>query len=204
MRAWVCVLMLAAPAFAESKWDWSQDVSYQENHDPSVVWLSDGRRLKVSYAAVPWKTVAGWSKGRALLLAYRPESGVVLVDAESGGVLPVLRGLEKNPIELLTEQCVKENPSTMGAVECYGKGTERWDQELNRAYQALLGALDDEGKKAATKAQQEWVRFRDAQFAAIASVNNRQGTVWRIVSAEQRMKVVREQAERLNDQLDPL
>ena len=198
------VLMLSTLAHAETKWDWSQSVNYQENHDPSVIWLTDGRKLHVNYTAIPWKTVSGWSKGRSLLLAYQPESGLVLMDPESGKAIPVFNGMGKHPIELLTEKCVQENQTTQGMVVCYGKGRDRWTQELDRSYKALLATLDDAQKKAVTESQQQWLKFRDAQVDAIYAVNNKQGTIWRIVSVQQALQVVREQAERLNSQLDPI
>lgn len=204
MKILLSVLMLSIPAQAQTTWDWSQSATYQENHDPGVIWLTEGQKLKVEYTNISWKTVDGWTKGRPLLLAYRPETGAVLADPESGKAIPVLRGMEKHPIELPAEACVEKDSTTRGMVECYAQERRRWDQEMNRAYTALLGSLDATQKKAVTQSQRQWLKFRDAQFAAIAAVNNRQGTIWSIVAAEQAMRLVREQAERLNDQYDPL
>ena len=198
------VLLFATAAQAQVKWDWSQSVNFQADHDPSVIWLTDGRRLKVHYGEIPWETVYHWSNGRALLLAYRPESGVVLVDLESGKTIPVLRGMDKAPIEILTEKCIRDASTTMGIFECDVKGRDRWEQEVNRAYEALLGTLDDAQKNAVKDAQLEWTKFRDAQSFAFAAVNHHTGSIWRGVSAEQERRLVREQAERLNDQFDPL
>ncbi len=39
---------MPASALAAEKWDYQQEVSYQEYHDPLMVWLSDGRKLAVS------------------------------------------------------------------------------------------------------------------------------------------------------------
>jgi uncharacterized protein YecT (DUF1311 family) len=198
------VLLLSTPAQAQVGWDWSQRVNFQEDHDPSVIWLADGRRLKVYYGEIPWETVSHWSKGRALLLAYRPESGVVLVDLMSGKTISVLRGMDKPPIELLTEKCIRDHSTTQGIAACFAAGRERWEREMNRAYEVLLGILDDAQRKPVKDAQQEWAKFREAQTAAIAAVNQHTGSIWRGVSAEQEMQLIREQAERLNKQFDPL
>ncbi len=204
MEIILSVLMLSIPAKAQTKWDWSQSVTYQENHDPGVIWLGDGRKLKVSFTDISWKTVAGWSKGRSLLLAYRPETGAVLFDPESGKAIPVLRGPEKHPIDILTDACVAQNSTTIGIGHCYVEGRGRWDREMNRAYEALMGTLNEAQKKAVKQSQRQWVKFRDSQFAAISAVNTRQGTIWSIIGAEQMLQVVREQAERLNNLYDPL
>ena len=200
---WVLsILMLSTLVHAETNWDWSQSVAYQENHDPSVVWLTDGRKLKVIFAGIPWKTVHDWTKGRSLLLAYNPESGVVIFDSGSGKSIPVLSGMEKHPIELLSEKCLKDNSTTMGMVECFGKERDRWNKEMNRAYKALRETLNDKQRKAVEESQGQWLKYRDSQIDAIYAVNDREGTIWRVVSAEQAMKVVREQAERLNSMME--
>jgi uncharacterized protein YecT (DUF1311 family) len=200
----LCVLLLSTPAHAKTKWDWSQNVGFQEDHDPAMIVLTDGRQLKVHYTTILWETVHGWAKERPLQLAYKPETGLVLIDVESGKALPVLRGLEKHPIELLTEKCLQENPSTVGMIGCYGKARDRWGQEMDRAYNALLATLNDPQSQAVRQSQQQWLRFKDSQITAIFSVNSRQGTVWSIISTQQVTQLVKEQAERLNSQLDPI
>jgi uncharacterized protein YecT (DUF1311 family) len=197
MRA-VLTLVLLLFAQPAGPWTWSQRVEYQENHDPSMVWLRDGRKLQVEFSAIPWETVNKWPAGKALELVYDAEFGQRLVDPESKKALPVLGGLEKHPIDLVLAACLEKNGSTTGMVECYGEAESRWDQELNRAYRALLAPLDEQSKKKVQEAQRAWLGFRDGQLSAISSVYGaRAGTMWRIVAARQSMEVVREQALRL-------
>jgi uncharacterized protein YecT (DUF1311 family) len=199
MRKWFFFLFLCpSVVLAGEQWDWSERVQYQENHDPSMVWLTDGRKIQVEYSAIPWQTVDKWPRGNPLLLRYNAESGVVLFDPDSQKALPVLRGLDKHPIDLIVGKCLGQNDSTTGMVDCYGRGHDLWDKELNRSYKALIESLGDDQKKKVKEAQQQWLQFRDAQIAAIGAIyHGREGTLWRIVAAEQFMNVVKEQAQRL-------
>src|SRR5215470_431193 len=46
MTAVLTLVALLFPAQRTEPWTWSQRVEYQDNHDPSMVWLRDGRRLQ--------------------------------------------------------------------------------------------------------------------------------------------------------------
>ena len=198
MTAVLILLVLLFPAQRTEPWTWSQRVEYQENHDPSMVWLRDGRKLQVEFSVIPWKIVNKWPAGKALELVYDAELGLRLVDPETKKFLPVLGGLERHPIDLALAACLEKNGTTTGMVDCYGEAEGRWDQELNRAYCTLLAPLDEQSKRKVQEAQRAWLSFRDGQLSAISAVYGaREGTVWRVVAARQSMEVVREQALRL-------
>lgn len=183
----------AAPA-----WDWSQPVRYAENHDPAMVALADGRDLSVLFAEITFEDVDKWPKDKALVLGYRDGAGVVLFDADSGKSLLVLHGLEdQHPIDLLLKRCLDRNGTTLGDIDCHAAAERRWDAELNRAYRLLLGALDPPHAAALRTAQQQWLKFRDAERSAIDAVYDREGTLWKVVDARRRMELVRERALRL-------
>jgi uncharacterized protein YecT (DUF1311 family) len=199
MRNWLLfILLLPTVVLADVKWDWSESVEYQENHDPSMIWLTDGRKIRVEYSKIPWEAVEKWPRGKAVVLGYQPEVGVVLFDPESQKSIPILSGLQKHPIDLITEKCLEDNQSTQGMVECYDGGYGLWDKELNRSYSGLMASLNDEQRKAVQEAQRQWLKFRDAQIIAIGAISNRDGTIGRIVSAEHVMNLIKEQAQRLN------
>jgi uncharacterized protein YecT (DUF1311 family) len=150
------------------------------------------RKLQVQFSAIPWEAVNKWPAGKALELVYDGEFGLRLFDPESKKDLPVLGGLEKHPIDLELAACLEKNDSTMGMVECYGEAESRWEQELNRAYRALLAPLDEQPKRRVQEAQRAWLGFRDGELSAISSVYSaREATIWRIVAARQSMEVVR-------------
>jgi len=194
----IAPLALAAPA-----WDWSQAVKLDRQHDPSMIALADGRDLSVRYdEGLAFEDADKWPKGKALLLAYRDGNGVVLFDADSGKSLRVVLGADPHPIDLLRKRCLDKNGTTLGDIECNAAAEKRWDAELNRAYQQLIGALDETHQPALRAAQQQWLKFRDAERAAIDAVYDREGTLWRVVDARHRMELVRERALKLGSLYD--
>ena len=58
-----------------SEWLYHKAMQYQENHDPSMVWLNTGEKIEVRYSNIKWKEVDTWKKGKQLFIAYRPETG---------------------------------------------------------------------------------------------------------------------------------
>ncbi len=61
-------------ALGGDKWEWSENIKYQENHDPSQVWLADGRKLSVDYGPIPWEVVDLWPRSKDLILGYSKET----------------------------------------------------------------------------------------------------------------------------------
>lgn len=197
-RAIFLLILFSTSVFAQGKWDYREDVKYSENHDPSMVWLADGRKLEVIYGSIPWEEVQTWSKGRMLILGYRIGVGTVLYDVETKKELPVVSGMDKHPLDLLLERCLEENWTTRGMIECYGNANNSWDLELNAHYKRLMATLNSEQKASLRKSQIAWIKFKDAQLESIGAIYDRDGTMWGIVRSQQAMSVTRDQALRLN------
>lgn len=194
-------LLLLVPmlAQAEPRWDWSEPVRYQENNDPALVTLTDGREVQVDYADIPWNVVNTWERDRPLILGYTAGSGAVLFDPASGKSIPVLYGLgDRHPIDLLVRRCLDLDETTSAIIGCYVMGREHWDKELNRVYAALLASLDEDHKGPVRAAQRQWLKFRDTEFAALDAVYDRDGTLWRIVGSKRRTEFVRERVQTLS------
>lgn len=191
-------LLVSTLAHAEPRWDWSEPVRYQENNDPALVTLADGREVQVGYTGIPWDVVNTWERGRSLILGYAAGSGVVLFDPASGKSIPVLYGLgERHPIDLLVRRCLDLDETTPATIGCHVMGREHWDKELNRVYAALLASLDEDHRGPVRASQRQWLKFRDAEFAALDAVYDRDGTQWRIVGSKRRTELVRERAQTL-------
>lgn len=190
--------LLSGTALAQSSWDYRESVEYLANGDPSRVWLADGRKIEVIYEAIPWEEVDSWPEGKPLILGYRTGVGTLLHDPKTGKEIPVVSGLAQHPLDLILDQCLDENWTTLGMIECYGVAQTRWDAELNAHYQRLMNTLNPGQQALLKQSQRAWIAFRDAQLASIHAVYDRDGTIWRIVQAQQAMKVTREQALRLN------
>jgi len=103
----ICTALSAAFAFAASaqtpKWDWSENVAYQDTHDPNAILLDGLRAVDVVYGELKWEDVDAWPKGKPLLLAYSAKTGTVLLDPDSGKRLWVISGLKQHPIDAIVQ-----------------------------------------------------------------------------------------------------
>ena len=199
MRNIIFILILFSVSVATNeKWDFKEDVQYLENHDPSMVWLSDGRKLEVVYGSISWEEVASWSKGKKLVLGYRIGVGITLHDPQTNKGIPVVTGMDKHPIDSLLDQCLKKDTSTKGMIDCYSSAHNNWDAELNAHYKKLMSTLNPKQKTLLKKSQRAWIKFKEAQFESIKAIYDRDGTMWGIVKSIQAMDITKEQALRLN------
>lgn len=110
-----------------------------------------------------------------------------------------------NTIDLNTESCLNNNPSTAGMLECFTHAEQEWDTELNRVYKTLQSQLKPSGQDALKQAQRVWIAQRDKEFELINAIHAQMdGTMWISVMANKRADVVKERALALQDYLDLL
>ncbi len=201
-------LGVGVPAGA-NEWLYREEVSYVTRHDPVSIELKGGHELQVSYAGITWKDVSGWKVGRRLVIAYKPETGSVLLDPATGKHTSILRSTKMHPIDTLWRKEAREAPNTIASAAIQVKAGSLWDKELNRVYKLLLEdawprKFTRQEKDALINSQRKWIQFRDAQLAAIGVVyGKRNGTVQKINSAHQAMELTRSQALRLGSFLVP-
>ncbi len=188
---------------AAEKWDYQQEVSFQDYHDPLMIWLADGRKLAVSLLDIKYEEISKWQRGKKLKLLFQTGAGISLMDSQTGKKIPVLAGWGKHPIEILQEQCQEKNYSTMGMVECTQQAGKRWDSELNFAYGRLQKQVSDEAKESLKLAQRQWLKYRDEQTKAIQAVyRQREGTIWYTIAAQSVVEITRDQTLRLQSLLE--
>jgi uncharacterized protein YecT (DUF1311 family) len=110
---------------------------------------------------------------------------------------------EEHAIDKALGRCVDKDPSTAGMVNCIGQAARDWDKELNKNYQRLTAALDPEPRRALRIAQQEWLKYRDREFALIDALYAKmEGTMYIPMHAEDRLRVVRRRAQELASYLN--
>jgi uncharacterized protein YecT (DUF1311 family) len=163
-------------------WLYQQPVVYSENHDPSMVYLDDGRQLQVEYGPeIEWEEVNKWQKGKKLFISYNSTNGTVLVDSSTGKTLPILSGLKEHPLEVLEHQRGKKDISTMDMVDTLNAFTDLWEKEMNRVLNALMTTVDMDGKRTIQDSQEAWKKFRDAEVKMLIKIHNeREGTIQRL------------------------
>jgi uncharacterized protein YecT (DUF1311 family) len=84
------------------------------------------------------------------------------------------------------------NPLTYKAV----------DAQLNQVYQAILPNLDDDKKTTLVKAEKEWIKFRDKEFAAIDKTDYDTPKLTPIERALDKIDIVKERTKQLQVMLD--
>ncbi|ARJ40616.1 hypothetical protein B1H58_00470 [Pantoea alhagi] len=107
-------------------------------------------------------------------------------------------GLAAEPGEEIDQQlqaCKLHANSTADNAQCYSSAIQQWDDELNKQYQLLLNAQPQSVRQKIIAAQRSWLHYRDSYNAAISAYyQQQQGTVWPLVAAESKLKVIRDKA----------
>ena len=110
-----------------------------------------------------------------------------------------------HPIDKALEECMDKDPSTAGMAGCLGEAYDRWDKELNRAYNDLMRKLKPAGKRALRAAQTEWIQYRDKEFALIDVVySGLDGSMYIPIRVSDRVEIVKKRAIELKDYIDLL
>ena len=191
-------LVLGAPVGA-SEWLYKEEVVYSSQHDPSRVSLNDGHVLEITYDGITFNEMGKWKYGRKVLVAYRPETGAVLLDPSTAKYISINRSTRNHPIDLIWWKDAREARNTIEEVQARTKGRQLWDKELNRVYKLLLGdsrwrKFTKEEKDVLINSQRKWIQFRNAQLLSIeAFYGKRTGIIQRIHSARQGLELTRGQ-----------
>jgi uncharacterized protein YecT (DUF1311 family) len=113
-------------------------------------------------------------------------------------LLPTLAyGQETNvhPIDKFLDACTNKDPSTAGVLKCTDAAYQKWDQELNKNYVALMDKLKPAGKQALKSAQLAWLKYRDAEFQNIDGIyGSLEGTMYIPMHEYRRISVIKERA----------
>jgi hypothetical protein len=192
-----------------NEWVVSEEVTFVDKHDPSVIKLEDGRRLSVLYDGKSnWETASEWPAGTKLQLAYSRSEGAMLINAESYFRVVVYDGFDgKHPLDVLYDQASALDYSTMGMVMAHDASITRWKQEIQRIHEYFQKSsqLPLEAKVAFAAEQKAWDAFLAAHSKASSSLYALpDGTRWRGMSLDDHRQMIRDHAMRLLKLFDAL
>lgn len=110
----------------------------------------------------------------------------------------LLAGFERRAGVYL-ERIDQPNNTTRDYLRAYHDYQTFLDAELNQAYQILKGQLDEPGREALRRAQRDWIRFRDAEFAFIENNWTREsfGSSAGMSRGAYRCRLIRQRVEQL-------
>lgn len=98
----------------------------------------------------------------------------------------------RDPLDAEIERLLARDDSTAGQVQAFSRGTELWDQAMNRVYGELMKQLSREGREALRVSQRAWLAWRDAQEGLIQETYGRaQGTMYRPMAVAHAMETVK-------------
>jgi uncharacterized protein YecT (DUF1311 family) len=112
---------------------------------------------------------------------------------------------EKHPIDARNQACLEKNQATTGMLKCMAEVEKQWDADLNQVYEALRSKLNTKAKQQLETAQQQWLKYRNAEFETIKAIyGTRDGRIWPIVAASARAEVVKQRVLILTNYLEEL
>lgn len=100
----------------------------------------------------------------------------------------------QHPIDAWNEEKMADESvvSTAAMRDITNQARIKWDSELNAVYKRLLKRLNSKQQAALRKAQQQWLKYRDAEGNAISEIiSSRQGTIYQISGTNIGMQLVR-------------
>lgn len=86
---------------------------------------------------------------------------------------------------------------TVNMLNCIGAETQRQDKKLNTMYQNVMKSLTNENKERLKKAQQAWIKYRDANCSFYADPD--EGTLASITGSNCVMDMTTQRAKELED-----
>lgn len=195
--------------YLNNEWVVSEEVTFVDYHDPSVIKLEDGRRLSVLYGGKSnWEKVSEWPVGTKLQLAYSRSEGAKLINADRNFRVVVYDGFDgKHPLDILYQKNLALDYSNMGMVMAHDASITRWKQEIQRihAYLQRSSNLPLEAKVAFAAEQKAWDAFLAAHSKASSSLYALpDGTRWRGMSLKDHREMIRDHAMRLLKLFDAL
>lgn len=111
--------------------------------------------------------------------------------------------LSAHPISESLDQCIEQDPSTSGQLECMDIAFDKWDKELNRIYTILMNRLDDDSKETLRESQRQWIKFMDKELGFLDDYySNFSGTMYVPMHAFEPIRITSERAQKLQDYLD--
>ena len=151
----------------------SSTVEFKENHDPSMIWLTDGQKIQVEYGAISFEEVEKWKLGRKLHILYSLKTGLVLQDSVTGKSIPIYGGLNEHPLHILETKAIQEH-STMGAAGRLYEISKVWNHEIDRLLALIYTdkiprKFTEEELMTLRQSQQKWVDYRKSQRKAVTT-----------------------------------
>jgi len=100
----------------------------------------------------------------------------------------------KHPLDNVYKDCCNRNHGDYGALRCANEISEEWDKEILKYYNALMNVLDSNAQKNLREAEEQWMKYRNAEYTFSRDLSNMEGTMYSRIRAQKNMRMVRARA----------
>lgn len=110
--------------------------------------------------------------------------------------------LEQHPIDNELTRClsIDSNQTTLGMIQCESIAHEKWNIEMDKYYDLLVGKLSPIEKEKLAYAQKLWLEYKGSELDFEGTMYyNMQGTMWRVVAAERARQIIKTRALELKE-----
>jgi uncharacterized protein YecT (DUF1311 family) len=99
----------------------------------------------------------------------------------------------QHPIDIWLESSLAGESSDNGMRQIVLQAQTKWEAEMNKVYKRLMLKLNPNQQVTLRKAQQSWLKYREAEGRAILEiVSSQQGTIHQLAGTDRGMQLVRE------------
>jgi len=100
----------------------------------------------------------------------------------------------KHPLDTIYKDCCNRNHGDYGASRCASEISQKWDEEILKYYNALMNILDTNAQNNLKKAEEQWMKYRNAEFLFSRDMHDMDGTMYYRIRVQKNMNIVRARA----------
>ena len=106
--------------------------------------------------------------------------------------------LEKHPIEVKVEECIKKDYSTAGMANCVSNSITDWEKEINKNILKLKKIMTVEQYNLLRQSQKEWEKYKQTQWILNRdTIGTMQGTIYIDILIGEQADIVEQRAKEL-------
>lgn len=115
------------------------------------------------------------------------------------------RTTNEHPIDEQLSRCLTDTSGqrTAGMLQCFHSAHQKWTEEMERSYEALMGLMEGDGRTSLEASQQAWNTYQSNQVELNKTLYLQQlkGTMYHVILAQANMDLVKERALQLQGML---
>ena len=107
---------------------------------------------------------------------------------------------KRNSIDQFLEDCLShiEGKTDEGSAGCLRVAREKWEQEVEKSYEEIMAGVNDREKQSIKSMHSSWLKYKEQHFKFLDDTYGERTGDWKIMLEEEKMKVVKYYALRLD------